>query len=102
AVAPDRAREVLPALEPPVGADPPHRDAEGSPDPAVEHVVDERRLARAGDACDAGPGADGEAHVDVPEVVLGGRTDREPRGTVEGAARTEAGTRAVQVPSGER
>ena len=43
----------------------------------VEDVVDERRLARAGDAGDRDEGAERERHVDVLQVVLAGADDGE-------------------------
>jgi hypothetical protein len=44
----------------------------------VEHIVDERALAGAGDAGDAGEKAERETDVDLAEVVLGGAFDLEP------------------------
>ena len=43
----------------------------------VEDVVDQRRLARAGDAGDRAEDAEREAHVDVAQVVLLGAVDGE-------------------------
>ena len=43
----------------------------------VEDVVEERALARAGNAGDAGEDAEGDADVDVLEVVLVGVADLE-------------------------
>ena len=42
---------------------------------AVEHVLDQRRLAGAADAGDADEAVEGDPHVDAPEVVLGGAED---------------------------
>src|SRR5262249_36984621 len=83
----DRPRQVLHALEGRVRAAASHREPERAAHAPVEHVVDERRLAGAGDARDAGPGPEGKAHVDATEVVLGRRAYREPRGAFEGTAR---------------
>src|SRR5205823_5999903 len=98
----DRPGEVLHALEAPVRADPPDREPEGAAHGPVENVVDERRFARAGDPGDARPGTEREAHVDAAEVVLGGPAHDEPRGALEGAARTEPGAGTVQIAAGER
>src|SRR5690606_2327149 len=57
----------------------------------VEDVVDQRGLARAGDAGDRGEHAQREGHVDVLEVVLPGAVHGERAGRVERPA--DAGQR---------
>ena len=64
-------------VDPVVGAGPRPRPVQPVGDRAVEDLVDERRLAGAGDAGDAGERPERDRGVDALEVVLAGAADDE-------------------------
>ena len=69
--------ELVEAVDPPVRARPLPRPVQPVGDRLVEHLVDERRLARARHAGDAAEHAERDLDVDVLQVVLRGALDRD-------------------------
>src|SRR5262249_53993330 len=98
----DGAREVLRPFDGAMGAHAAGRQLQRAADPTIEDVAHERRLARAGDARAAGPGAERDADVEVAEVVLAGAAHGEPGPVVERPARSDPrpGRREVATRDG--
>src|SRR5204862_7301844 len=67
--------ELLEPVDRAVASGPPARTVQPVGDGLEEDVVDERRLARAGDAGHAGEHPERDVHVDLATVVLAGAED---------------------------
>ena len=95
--------ELLEAVDRAVRARALARAVQAVGDRLVEHVVDERRLARAGHAGDAGQHAQRDVHVDVAQVVLARRRgSRCSRSGCAACAGTSIAPRAREELAGQR